>query len=141
MRLPVAALLLCLPCVTMAQVYKCVDKYGRTQFSQTRPRDANCEASAAKAPPPSGGNVDSLMQYSKQIDQSRRQEAGVQQKTEQEQAYRAARCSAARSRLAVLRQSGRVVIVDDKGERHYQDDTSKQQMENDAQQAVARDCG
>lgn len=60
MRFPVAAaMLLVMPCTATAQIYKCTGKDGRVQFSQTKPREANCEESAAKAPPPNGSNVDS----------------------------------------------------------------------------------
>jgi hypothetical protein len=48
--------------------------------------------------------------------------------------------AAARSELAMLQQPGRVFYMDDKGERHYQDDAQRQQLLNAAQAGVAQNC-
>lgn len=140
-RAALLAVALLVPGVAPAQVYKCTGKDGRVHYSQTKPRDADCEETRVAAPPPSGANVDEMVKHSRTIDQARQKEAGQRQQAEQQQAQKQALCNAARSRLALLGQSHRVFIMDEKGERHYQDDTQRRQLEDSAQQAVARECG
>lgn len=141
---PAFAALLCLllvPGAALAQVYKCKDKAGRVQYTQTKPRGADCEGMNAVAPKPIGTDVNSLMQFSKEIDESRAAESKDQQKSERQQAAQEARCRSARSREAALEQVGRIFTVDEKGERHYQSDAQNEQTRQAARDAVARECG
>lgn len=127
----------------VAQVYKCTGKDGRVTYSQTRPRDADCKESQAKPPESTGANVDDLKKYSEKLDESRKAEAKDRQKADQEQAQQAqrqARCTAARSRVAFLDQASRLAVIDEKGERHYQDDAQKQRLKDEANAAVAASC-
>lgn len=143
-RAVVIVTLLLLPGLAPAQVYKCTGKDGRVTYSQTRPRDADCKESRITPTESTGANVDDLKKYSEKLDQSRQADTKDRQKAEREQAQQAqrqARCSAARSRVAFLDQASRLVTIDEKGERHYQDDAQKQQLKNEAQQAVAQNCG
>ena len=63
--------LLLAPGLARAEVYKCKDKAGRIQYTQTKPRGAECEGVTVSGPKPIGTDVDSLMKFSKEIDKSR----------------------------------------------------------------------
>ena len=132
-----AAALLLAPGLASAQVYKCMDKNGHPQFVQTKPHDGSCAESTSHAPPPSGGNVDDLMKFSKEIDKERKQEARAQQKNEELEARRARRCDYSRRQLAGLQQTGPVFTIDENGQRQY---LNKDNELRNAEQAVARDC-
>src|SRR5687767_3118368 len=124
-RAALIAAALLMPGLAPAQVYKCTGKDGRVHYTQTKPRDADCEETRVAAPPPSGANVDEMVKHSRQIDQARQKEAGQRQQAEQQEAQRQARCNEARTRLAFIGQSHRLFTIDEKGERHYQDDTQR----------------
>jgi Domain of unknown function (DUF4124) len=140
-KLCAAVLLLLAPGLATAQVYKCTGKDGRATYSQTRPRDGDCQESRISAPPPMGADLDSLKAFGEQVDKSREAEAGVRARAEQQQAQKDARCSQWRRRLAALEQASRVFTVDEKGERHYRTDEQNDAMRDEARQGVAAECG
>ena len=140
-RISAVALLLLLPCLSHAQVYRCVDKNGRVQYSQTKPRDADCAGVNTPAPPPSGANVGSPKPFTDEIDKSRAEEAQVRQQAEQQQAQKEARCGMARQRLVVLEQANKVFTIDEQGERHYQNDAQNDALREAARQSIAAECG
>jgi len=142
MKLVLALALLAAPGLAFGQVYKCVDKNGRTTYTQTKPKDANCDGvNAPTAPATAEGNADSLKKFGEEIDKSRAEEAKGRQQAEQQQAQKAARCAQARNRLAALEQASKVFTVDEQGERHYQSTEQNDQMRADARQSVAAECG
>jgi hypothetical protein len=138
--LVVLALLL-VPGPAAAAVYKCKDKDGRIQYTQTQPKDGNCAVTDATPPPPTGANVDDLLKRAGEIDKAREQEASEQQRAARDQAAREARCSNARSRLALLEQSHRVFVMKETGERDYKSEAQKQQLLDEARRSVAAECG
>lgn len=140
--LSVAACLL-LPQFALAQVYKCTDKEGRITYSQTPPKEGACKENQLRSTDPTGADSGSLKQFNEQIDASRKSDAESQRKADREAALAAnkqARCSSARSRVAFLEQASRLAVIDESGQRHFQDDAQKQQMKAEAQAAVAANC-
>lgn len=140
-QIAVLAVILLLPGAAAAQVYKCTGKDGRVQYSQARPRGAECQENAVRAPPAIGSDVDGLMKYGEEIDKSRAAEAKDREQAQQEQAQRQAACAQARARAAALDQASRVFSVDEKGERHYRSAAERDAMEASARQMVAEFCG
>jgi hypothetical protein len=139
--LPVIAVLL--PQSALAQVYKCTGKDGRVTYSQTAPKDGTCKENQLRPTDPTGADSGSLKQFNENIDASRKAEADGKQQAEREAALAAnkqARCSNARSRAAFLEQTSRLAVIDESGERHYQDDAQKQQLKAEAQAAIAANC-
>lgn len=122
------------------QVFKCTDRHGRVHYSQVKPPRANCQETAIKPAPKIGTNVEGLMRYGTEIDKTRAQDAELRQAAQLDQAQRQSRCNIARSELAMLQQASRVFYMDERGERHYQDDAQRQQLLSAAQASVARDC-
>ena len=137
-----ATLLLSTP-LADAQVYKCTGKDGRVTYSQTPPKDGACKENQMRSTDPTGADAGSLKQFNESIDASRKAESEDRKKADREAALAAnkqARCSSARSRLAFLEQASRLAVIDESGQRHYQDDAQKQQMKAEAQAAVAANC-
>lgn len=136
----IAAVVL-LPDAASAQVYKCTGKDGRVQYSQTRPRGAECQENAVRAPATVGNDVEGLLKYGEEIDKARAAEAKGREQAQQEQARRQAACSQARARAAALEQASRVFSVDENGERHYRSAAERDAMAASARQMVAEFCG
>ena len=133
-----AALLL--PGPAFGQVYKCTDKHGRIAYTQVKPRGSQCEDSGVRPAPKIGSNVDNLLKYSSQIDETREAEGKVRAEAQQQQAQRDQRCAAARREVAALQTSNRVFFIDDKGQRQYQNDAQRDQLIAAAQAAATREC-
>jgi hypothetical protein len=136
----IAAALL-LPPAASAQVYKCTGKDGRVQYSQTRPRGAECQENAVRAPAAIGSDVGGLMKYGEEIDKSRAAEAKDREQAQQQQAQRQAACSQARARAAALDRASRVFSVDASGERHYRSAAERDAMDAAARSDVTKFCG
>jgi hypothetical protein len=138
-----ALVLLLAPALAPAQVYKCTDKDGRITYSQTPPKEGACRENQLRSTDPTGADAGSLKQFNEQIDASRNSDAESKRKADREAALAAnkqARCSSARSRVAFLEQASRLAVIDESGQRHFQDDAQKQQMKAEAQAAVAANC-
>ncbi|MGH8442701.1 MAG: DUF4124 domain-containing protein [Nevskiaceae bacterium] len=135
-----ALLLLLVPGLATAQVYKCVDKEGRVKYVQTKPRDGNCSDSVPTAPAPASDGADPLKGFSEEVGKSRDADAKAREQAAQQQAQRAARCAQWRQRLAALERASKVFTVDEQGERHYRSDAENEQQREQARQGVATDC-
>lgn len=134
---------LLLPQGALAQVYKCTGKDGRVSYSQTAPKDGTCKENQLRSTDPTGADSGSLKQFNENIDASRKAESEDRKKADREAALAAnkqARCNNARSRVAFLEQASRLAVIDESGQRHYQDDAQKQQLKAEAQAAVAANC-
>ena len=142
MRLVIAALvLLFLPGLAAAQVYKCVDKDGRVKYVQTKPKDADCGGvQTPAAPAPATDGADPLKAFGAEVDKSRAAEAKVREQADQAQAQKAARCAQWRQRLAALERASKVFTVDAQGERQYRTDEQNDAMREEARRGVATEC-
>ena len=143
MRLAIAALvLLFLPGLASAQVYKCVDKEGRVKYVQTKPKDTDCGGvQKPAAPAPATDGADPLKNFGAEVDKSRAADAEVRKRNEQAEAQKRARCAQAQARLAALERASHVFTTDEQGERHYQTAQQNDAMREEARQSVALHCG
>ena len=143
-KLAVAALLLLLvPGLASAQVYRCKDpKTGRVTYVQTKPKDAQCDGDAPRsAPAPASDGSDPLKKFGEETDQSRAAEAQARERAEKVRAQREALCAQWQKRLAAYEAATRVYTVDEQGERHYRTDAENEAQKAEARQGVARECG
>lgn len=133
--------LLLLPELGSAQVYKCKDKNGKVVYTQTKPAGADCSGNVPTAPAPASDGTDPLKGFSEEVGKSREAEAKARDVAAQQQAQREARCAQWRRRLAALEAASRVFTVDEKGERHYRTEQENEAQREQARQGVAADCG
>jgi hypothetical protein len=133
--------LLLLPGLASAQVYKCKDKNGKVTYTQTKPAGADCSGNVPTAPAPASDGADPLKGFSEEVGKSRAAEGQARDAAAQQQAQREARCAQWRTRLAALEAASRVFTVDEKGERHYRSDQENEAQREQARQGVAADCG
>ena len=141
-RVIAALLLLLLPGLASAQVYKCVDKDGRVKFVQTKPKDADCGGvQKPAAPAPATDGADPLKQFGAEVDKSRAAEAEVRKKNEQAEAQKRGRCAQAQARLAALERATHVFTTDEQGERQYNTAQQNDAMREEARRSVSLHCG
>ena len=139
-----AVLLLFLPGLASAQVYKCVDKDGRVKYVQTKPKDADCggvQTRSAPAAAPAADGADPLKKFGEEVDKSRAADAKVREQNRQAEEQKRARCAQAQARLAALERASHVFTTDEKGERQYNSAQQNDAMRDQARQSVAAECG
>lgn len=160
------ALLLALPIVGNAEIYKWKDKNGTTRYSDTpppsnikqetlgakkgikptaatpvtpvAPQQEPAVNEAAKDSPPVPGSADEEAAAKRQSNA----EAEKNNKLEKEKqdAAKAENCKAAKSNLASYEQGGRVYKMNEKGERVYLDDNDFKAGREKAQQEISENC-
>jgi hypothetical protein len=133
-------LLLLVPGLASAQVYKCKDKDGRVKYTQTKPKDADCSGEVRTPPPASSDGADPYKTIGAQADQRREADAKAGEAAAQEQAQKAQRCAQWRERLAALERASHVFTTDEKGERQYNSAQQNDGLREEARAGVARDC-
>ncbi len=140
-------LLLALPGLAAAQVYRTVDADGRVHYSQTPPTGGKSEKVTPRVMPPSaGGGNSGLSEYAAELDQRRAVKAGEDQKAADaaaKQKQKQESCERASKDLAFLSEQApnRLISVNKETgqserwtvERH--EETKKQ-----AQEVIGRDC-
>jgi hypothetical protein len=125
-RAVLVALILAAPAIAAAQLYKYTDKNGKTVYSDVPPPDA---VSKTMNVPSSGGPSNApktAVQRDKELDTARKDSREKATKGEQKaQAARdnEERCAAARSNYRLYQEGGRIVKLDEKGERVYLEDS------------------
>jgi hypothetical protein len=141
LRLFVAAVLLLVPDLATAQVYKCTDKDGRVKYTQTRPKGTECTENAPKAPSPLGtGSAEPYKDIGTQADQRQAADARARETAAQQQAAKDARCAQWRARLAALERASHVFRTDEKGEREYNTAQQNDALREEARNGVAAEC-
>lgn len=128
-----------------AQLYKWVDKDGRTQYTDTPPppdarSSSQIRTQAAGATPSGPGSV---AEQEKAFQKRRADAAKASTKSEEDAkaaAANAERCTQAKSYLATLNDGGRIVRTNAKGEREFLDDATIEAEKKRAQSAVAESC-
>jgi len=111
-----------------AQLYKYVDKDGRTVYSDQPPPNAaskqvNVQTGPAAAP--AAGNAKSAVERDKDLEKSRkeaREKQEKQAKATQKDQEAEQRCTQARSAYQAYAEGGRLYKYTDKGERVFMDD-------------------
>ena len=141
-RLIVAAIACAVVPIASAELYKYVDKDGKTVYSDTPPPDA--DAKRLSAPPPPAGNGKSYVEKDKEIEKGREKAREDAKKTAEKEKIEQAkkdRCEAARSNLQVYTDGGRIMKQNANGEREYMSDEDIEAARVKAQKLVDEACG
>jgi hypothetical protein len=133
-----------LAAAAQAQMYKCVDAKGVTQYT-----DKPCAAGKGRevdirAQPPISGKLES---YGSDVNTAERDFRGRQQQREREEQKEATADAARRNRCEQLRAEqqrwisvNRIFVTDDKGERRYLSDAERQAKTAQYEAEIARNC-
>lgn len=144
-------ILLVVPALSQAQVYKCVNKDGLVSY-QARPCPTNTSNSrinvASKTASTAPAAQEVMRQLQSQVDlvdaeqQQRIAQAQAQQRQQQQQERDAlkAHCAFARQQIAVVQTARPVFSVDEQGERQYLDDAERANQITEMQQRMAQQC-
>lgn len=137
-------LLLALPALSHAQLYRWVDAQGQVHYSDSPPPPGAKDTRTVEKPAPSAGQPGkSWQEKDMEFRQRRAAEADAESKKakEAEEArQKQANCEAARKNLQILESGQRVVTTNAQGEREFIDDTARQKAINDARKAVETWC-
>jgi hypothetical protein len=126
-RIIILAAALAVTPAAIAQLYKYVDKDGKTVYSDTPPANIDSKqisVPGGKAAVPSAATAapKSAVERDKELDKSRDEAREKQKKAadvERKSAEAEARCSQAKSAYATYAEGGRIHKYNDKGEREY----------------------
>ena len=117
---------LLLPTFAWAQMYKCVDERGVTSYSdKPRPDCKGGKADIRAIPPLSGKTAAPPSSVSGQDADFRRRQIEREQALAQEKTAAAQRCAQLKSEQDVLALGGRIFTVNERGERVYIEDASR----------------
>ena len=120
-RIALAAAVLLLAPLASAQLYKHVDKDGRTVYSDQPPANADAKRINVQNAPSSSGNK-SYVQRDKDLEKGRKTAREKQEKSEQasKSAQEAEqRCAQAKTAYQAYADGGRIYKYNEKGERTY----------------------
>jgi|SRR6185437_9099543 len=137
-RLAVLALACAIVPLASAELYKYVDKNGKTVYSDQPPIDV--DSKAVHVAPAPGAGPKSFVERDKEMDKVRKEAAEKEKKSEESAAVAKAkedRCNQAQANYKAYEEGGRLLKYSDKGEREYMTDEeiaearakSKQQMD------------
>lgn len=127
-----------------AQMYKCVDARGVTQYTDKPCADGKGKAVDIRGQPPISGKVESHGSdvggaerefQGRRIERAREEEATAAQAEQQKR-----RCAAMHSQLDVLTRYNTISKMNEKGERVYMDDATRNAQLEQLRAAIARDC-
>jgi predicted RNase H-like nuclease (RuvC/YqgF family) len=112
-----------------AQMYKCVDERGRTQYTD-KPQPG-CKESAIKPSAPLSGQVrppkEDLPREDADLKRRLIEYEASAAKERQERMALAARCAQLRQEMSALANSARIFTQNAQGEREYMDDATREQ--------------
>ena len=127
-RVIIVALALAFAPAGVAQLYKYVDKNGKTVYSDTPPADIDSKqinVPSSRAPTPAAGAPKSAVERDKENDKGRKDGADKQKKADEEAARVAQnelRCQQLKGNLAIYTEGGRIQKTNEKGERDFMSD-------------------
>jgi hypothetical protein len=145
----IAALLLILtPGAFAGKVYKWVDKDGNVHYGADKPPTAAQELNIKVRPAHPAASNSSTASESETDNKGEDAEKTVNVKNKKELAevekknaeIRKKNCSIAKKRLAAIKVGGRLYEVNEKGERNYWDDATRQAKMSEAQSQVDEWC-
>lgn len=131
-----------------AEVYKWVDKNGKTHFGDKPPPHVTGAETLDVRPAPTSGNhapSDAARRARRQrllddyAEQRSEKKLAAEKKKQQEQ-ERKRRCAQARDNLENMRNASYLYDLDDKGERVVHSNESRQKMEREAERLIAQHC-
>lgn len=140
-RIVVAALALAVIPVASAELYKYVDKNGKTVYSDTPPADV--DAKRLSAPPPPASNGKTYVERDKEAQKGREKTGDDAKKAaekEKVEAQKRQRCEQAKSNLQIYTDGGRILKNNDKGEREYMSDEEIEAERGKMQKIVDEAC-
>jgi len=123
-RLIVVALALALAPLASAEMYKYVDKNGKTVYTDQPPADADAKRVSAPSAPASAP-AKSYVERDKEIEKGReksREQAKKSAETDKADQAKKQRCEQARGNLQIYTDGGRIMKTNEKGERDYMSD-------------------
>jgi sRNA-binding protein len=136
-----AALLLVLPVLGQAQMYKCVDERGVTTYTDgPRPGCKGGEVDIRGQQPISGALQENKSDIAREEADFRRRQIQRDREEAQEQAALARRkrdCDALRNEYAQLSRARRVVRIEANGERTYLDDDAREKRMGQLRDRIA----
>ena len=142
-RLVVAAFALAVVPLASADLYKYVDKNGKTVYSDTPPADVDAKRMSAP-PPPASGNAKTYVERDKEA-QKAQQKSGEDAKKaaekEKAEAQKKLRCEQAKSNLQIYTDGGRILKSNANGERDYMSDEEIEAERVKTQKIVDEACG
>jgi hypothetical protein len=139
-----AILLLCLPILASAEVYRWTNSEGRVQYSDQPPPDVKAEKITNK--PATGRQGVGSKTYQEQDQEFRKrrveEEESAKKKTDTERQTNTKQknCSEAKAHLASLQAGGRFTKTNEKGEREVLEEKGVEAAIADAKQSVADWC-
>ena len=127
-RVIILALALAFAPAGVAQLYKYVDKNGKTVYSDTPPANVDSKqinVPSSRAPTPAAGAPKTAVERDKDNEKGRKDGADKQKKADEEAARVAQnelRCQQLKDNLAIYTQGGRIQKTNEKGERDFMSD-------------------
>ncbi len=126
-----------------AQMYKCKDARGVTQYTDKPCADGKGEAVDIRGQPPISGKLQSSGDpgaaerefQGRRIEREREEEAAAARAEQQKR-----RCAAMHSQLDFLTRFNTISKTNEKGERVYMDDATRNAQVEQLKAAIARDC-
>ena len=135
--------------VFAGKIYKWVDKKGEVHYGN-QPPSGNAEEMHVNSPSHYGAakpssstpkkNMDAANKFLDAVNKETKENKEAADKAAKEQAINDKNCLIARKRVAALKIGGRKYEVDEKGNRHYLDDSETQSRLGEAQADVAKYC-
>ena len=139
----VAAALLIAP-LASAQLYKHVDKDGRTVYTDQPPANTDAKRlNIQNAPPPASAGNKSYVERDKELDKGRKAAREKQEKSEKaaKSAQEAEqRCAQAKSAYQTYADGGRIYKYNEKGERTYLGDAELETERNRTRREMEEAC-
>lgn len=142
-RLIVAALALALAPLASAEMYKYVDKNGKTVYTDQPPADADAKRVSAPSAPASAP-AKSYVERDKEVEKGReksREQAKKTAETDKADQAKKQRCEQARGNLQIYTDGGRIMKTNEKGERDYMSDEEIAAERAKTQKLVDEACG
>lgn len=147
----VLALLIALPQVASAQIYKWKDKDGTTRYSDTPPTsNVPYESLSGKKSTPAKPAADAVSTETRPAAKAEAPQVEAKETPEQIQEkrrveeenkkIRAQNCSTARANLQTFTQGGRISRMSEQGEREYLDDAALAKGAEQARKDIAEFC-
>ena len=144
-RIVIVACALALAPLASAQLYKYVDKNGKTVYTDQPPADA--DPKAMRVPGTAIGNAPApaktAVQQDRELQKGRDKAKEGEKKAEEKEAYaraQAERCQSARDAYAQYQLGGRITRLDDKGEKVFLGDAEIDAARERSRQQVEQYC-
>jgi hypothetical protein len=143
-RLTALAMCFLYASLASAQMYKCVDERGVTQYSdKPRPGCKGGPVDIRGQPPISGGaapQAEDLKQQEREFQRRQIKRGEEEQKAAQRATAQQKHCENLRNRMQLYSRSQRVGTIDASGERHYLDDSEREARLARLNAEIAQSC-